>query len=233
MKKLLLNAMVLVLALTMSSCENVEKKVMEGYKFNKERGVARIAKSVDFCDEITIDMFIKLHSYPTTWTSVISKFLSDSDNEFHLRIKNQDTAQWYYGAGDRAFVLLWNPSKLLPLNEWVRLTAIRDRKEAKLSIFINGKEAASKTFEQLPISTLNNADIVLMGTGRLTLDATIAELRIWKTVLDGADIEKTTTINEPEKHRQLVGYWRFDGVKKDRIPDISGNRRDIRISKVK
>lgn len=225
--------MLLVLVVAITGCNMSDQRIIEGYTFNQEKGVVSVPQSDDFRGDITVDMFIKLHSYPSTWTSIVSKFTTDGNNEFNIRIKNQDTAQWYYGAGDRAFVLLWNPAKLLPLNEWVRLTAVRDIKKAKLSMFINGKEVVSRTFPQLPISAQSNSDIVLMGNNKFTINGAVAMLKIWKTPLNEEEIENTTVINKPTENDHLIGFWRFGNVKDGRVDDASKNKIDMVISKVK
>jgi len=217
----------------LSSCKD-EGMVLTGYRFEKERAVIETSSSDDFKGDLTIDMYIMLHSYPKTWTGIISKFKTDYLNEFNLRIKDKDLGHWYFGAGDRAFVLSWDPSKVLPLNEWVRLTAIRHRELKCLTLLINGEEVAKRRLNSMPLAAEANNNIVLMALGKSSLDATLAEVRIWNKALNIAEINSSSQpIKKPTRDKNLVGYWRFNSVKDGVVSDLSEYQRDAKISKVR
>lgn len=233
MKHLSLLVLGAILLTLFTGCQTEEKKPLSGFEFNNQRGIISVTETSDFVNNLTIDMYIKLKSYPENWTSIVSKFVSDHDNEFNIRIKDKNTAQWYYGVGEKAYVLGWNPSEVLPLNQWVRLTAIRNRKAKTMTLMINNKVVATKKYANLPQAKQNKRSIVLMARDRFSLNGEIADLKIWKSVLSDEDLKNSFEIENPENQSKLVGYWKFDNIENGKIIDLSGNKRNGKIVKIK
>lgn len=229
MKRILLIGSISFIILTLfASCKTEVKKELTGYKFNNQYVQVENSSDLDLTGSITVDMYLQLHSYPNSWLGVARKLQSDAKNEFNLRIKNQDVAQWYFGDGKNAIVLDWSPKDVLPLNEWVRLTAVRDLENKQLEIFINGESVAKKTFSKLPKSAKTDQNILLLRHGNRTLDATLSEFRIWSKAFNAKDINKTAVVNKPLKQKDLIGFWSFEkiedvGVK---VTDLSSSGND-------
>lgn len=215
MKRILLICAISFLMITLqSSCKTEVKKEFSGYKFNKQYIQVENSSELDLTGSITVDMYIQLHSYPNAWTGIARKLQSDSKNEFNLRIKSQDVAQWYFGDGKKAVVLDWSPKNVIPLNQWVRLTAVRDLENKTLEVFVNGNSVAKKSFKVLPEATKTDQDILLLKHGNNTLDATISEVRVWSKAFSSKDINKTGVVRKPSKKRNLVGFWSFENLDK-------------------
>src|SRR5690606_2089413 len=89
-------------------------------------------RDLDLSGDLSLGLWLNLNSWPSDWTVIAGKFLSDTENEFCLRIKNQKTAQFFYGQGDKAVVLhTWNPGAYFTTNQWVHLAVVR--KQGKFS----------------------------------------------------------------------------------------------------
>jgi hypothetical protein len=235
MKRLFFSLSILTtLALVFSGCQTEEKRELKGYKFIKENARTSEFSVDELSGSISVDMFIMLHSYPTKWTTIVSKLQSDSNNEFHLRIKNKDYAQWYYGDGKKAIVLDWKSESVLPLNQWVRLTAVRDRSKKTMELFANGQSVAKKTYKVMPKPVKTGAGINFMAYGKSSLDATVADVRIWSKALTPSDINKTAgIIKKADKMKDLVAYWNFEFVENGIARDLAGKNLDATIKKVK
>ncbi len=224
----------LIIPSLLVGCITTEERELKGYKFNKEWAKTEPFSSDLLTGSITVDMYIMLHSYPTKWTTIVSKLESDAKNEFHLRLRGKDRAQWYFGDGNKAIVLDWIPEEVIPLNEWVRITAIRDRENKNMELLVNGQSAAKKTFRTLPRSAKTENAIILMAHGNNLLDATVADIRIWGKALSLAEINKTAIgVKKASKEKSLVAYWNFEVVENDVVRDLSGKNNDLSISKIK
>lgn len=207
-------------------CKNEISRDLEGYTFDGQYAEIERSNSGLFTESITIDMYVKLHHYPSAWTGIVSKMKSDTQNEFNLRIQNADNAQWYYGDGSRAIVMNWTPKEVLPLDQWTRLTAIRNIEANELSLYANGVLVANRVLENLPKAQATSSNIFLMRQANRpnTLDATIADLVIYNKALSPEEIQKSgQSLDNPKKKENLIGYWHFGHIENDNVPDKSEN----------
>jgi FkbM family methyltransferase len=135
-------------------------------------------------------LWLKLHSWPTEWKVIAGKLLSDTDNEFCLRIKNRDTAQLYYGQGDQAVVLhTWVPSAHITTGQWVHLAAVKKQDEHS-RLYINGVVRAERDITGLVPALSVNADIELLGCkkeGRF-LDASLRHFWLTDKALTSREV---------------------------------------------
>jgi hypothetical protein len=129
--------------------------------------------------------------------------------------------------------LRWNPSEVLPLNQWVRLTAIRDRQLKTLKLLADGQVVATKDFVAMPKAANTKANIVIMSRASFFIEATLFDMKIWNSVLTTKDLEKNAIITKPELQSDLVGYWKFDNITDGTFKDLSKAKRDGIITKVK
>lgn len=163
-------------------------------------------RDLDLSGDFSLGLWLNLHRWPTDWTVIAGKFLSDTENEFCLRIKNQKTAQFYYGQGDKAVVLhTWNPGVHLTTNQWVHLAVVR--KQGKFSrLYINGIIRAERDIAGMEAAKKITADASLLGhtTGKRRLDTTIQHPWIARQALTSQDIRATLRARDDSLHK--AGY---------------------------
>lgn len=218
----------ILVACFFSNCSNQQEMKLTGLEFKNMWGEINANNSHSFTKDLTIDMYIKLHSYPRVWTPIIEKAESDRKNEFKFRIENLNSAQWFYSYNNKAEILRWIPNKELTLDEWHRLTAIRNIKENQLQIYIDG----NLEFEQKVKgeATFTNSLIYFLGNKQFQINATVAELRIWDKAFSRDEIIEYTIIDDINKvNKNLIGYWRFKDVKNGIVPDLSENKWNLKI----
>jgi len=227
MKKALIISIVFCTSLCFfQSCKTEHSSELSGYKFEDQYAEIFVGDTEDFKGNLTIDMYIKMHSYPPYWAGLVAKFDTNEECEFSLRIRTSEHGQWWYGSK----FLRFNPEELLPLDQWIRVTSVRNIDEGFMGIYIDGDLKSSRQFEDLPKANISDDKIVILSQSRRTIDATVAELRIWNKAFTEKDIVNTTkTIKRPGKQKQLAGYWVFDKVEDDLVPDLSANERTARI----
>jgi len=147
MSKLIL--ILLTVFVVLNACNTKKDFEINGYRFVNEYAEIDEITIDQLTGSITLDFLINLNSYPTTWTSIAYKFESDKKNEFNLRIKDKNEAQWYFGNGEKAFILEWSPKDLLPLNKWVRITAVRDVENQYMALYVDGVLKVHKYYNEL------------------------------------------------------------------------------------
>lgn len=196
-----------------TGCSEKKNFKLQGATFENQWIVIQPAQPLHFTGSLTIDLYIKLHEYPNDWTTIIAKRKTDHKNEFSLRLKNKNNGHWYFGSESAVTVLRWDPEKLLPLGEWVRLTLVRDSWRKKLMIYKNCELKASKNIK--PSLRVQKADvpITLLRQGAQCLHATLAEIRIWDRALSPGLIQQVFFGSDLDKHRiRPVAVWRFNSV---------------------
>ncbi len=231
MKNLLLISM---LAAFLFGCGKEEVRELKGYKFNKEIAVTKPIKTGKLSGNLTIDMYVMLHSYPKSWTSLISKMGSDKSGEFNVRIKGGEQGQFFFGDGEKAHVLNWKPKQVLPLNQWVRLTFVRDYKKKEIVLYANGKRVARKHIKGAQKAVVSEGSIYIAGIQKKWLNATIADIRIWDIPMNESQIsEKGGLVKEPAKEKNLIGYWLFNTVDGKNVKSHTSSQFNLKIQRAK
>lgn len=215
-------------------CKTTTEKEFKGYRFTNDWAETEVFLSNELTGSITIDMYLMLHSYPTNWTGIITKFSSESEAEFNFRFKNQNIGRWFYGNGDKMVQLGIDPNTCMPLNQWLRITCIRDFETNTMDILVNSESKGQKKFKKIKPAVATNTSIVFCAQGKRTLDATLAEVRLWSKALTPSEIAKTALeIKKPNDYSELQGYWLFDNVENGVVRDLSKHQRDVIIKKRK
>ncbi len=224
--------LIIIAALLTTSCSSSSEKEAKGYTFNKEFATTEPFEIEELTGSITVDIFFVLHEYPTSWTTVITKHESGTRNEFLLRIRDKNFAQWLYGDGKNSSSLGWTPGQVLPLNQKVRLTVIRNIEERVMSLYIDGVLVEKKEFETLENAASTNSRLLIAAQGKKFLNATFYEIRIWSKALTVEEIS-STSFNTKIRVKGIVGYWNFNKLDVDKIRDRSGYNRDLVVKKIK
>jgi hypothetical protein len=220
----------IVSSIIVYGCKTTNKKELTGYHFVNEW-----AETEPFSDErltgsLTIDMFLILHGIPDGWCNIISKNTTENDNEFVLSLRDS-RGRWYYGDGNRRYFLEnWDPVNVFPVNEWFRLSIMRDLDDNSLHLYVNGELIETRQYSNLPNAKATHSSLVSLSRGRRLLEATLGEIRIWSKPLTSKELTETSLrIHKPHKQDSLVGYWIFENPQNGIIKDLSKNSRDLRI----
>lgn len=218
------------LALAAGCAKN--EKPLEGHSFNNEYAHTSEMTLNALAKDLSLDIFVKLDAYPSNnkWASILSKSTNDKQCTFNLRLKSAKEAQFYYGDGSNPLVLNWNPSKTLPLGQWVRLTAVRNMKAKSLTLYANGKQVATKKFKEMAPAKETKSHIFMAGTSKTSLPITIGETRIWNKALNEKAIEASYTI-DPQAADGLYACWDMAKAEKGKVADISKGNKALTIKK--
>lgn len=160
----------------------------------------------DLSGDLSLGLWLNLHRWPTDWTLIAGKLLSDIENEFCLRIKNHKIAQFYYGHGEKAAVLqTWNPGAYFTTNQWVHLAVVR--KQGKFSrLYVDGIIRAERDIAGIKAANKVAADARLLGnvTDNRQLDASIQYPWITRQALTSQAIRATLQAKDNSLHK--AGY---------------------------
>lgn len=108
------------------------------------------ADGVLFYEDLTIEFWIKIKSWPDSWVSIVSKSKNDKLNEFCFRINNSNKGQWYYGDGtEPVAVLSFNPSDTICLGEWSHIALVREN-NSYCRIYVDGVIQAERDIHGSP-----------------------------------------------------------------------------------
>ncbi|MBK8805550.1 MAG: hypothetical protein IPO21_02410 [Bacteroidales bacterium] len=214
----------LVLALLASACsepikknEDVSSSTEEISKATSSKVYYEIADTTDFTGSMTVEMNFVLNSYPSSWAFLITKMTSDFNNEFNIRIKNDEIANWFFGTGKTAVIMNWRP-KTITLNKPTQLIAVRDFDKGILSVFINGKAVATKNIDKKIKPLRTYSTIKIFGSEKNSIDGSLSSLQIWKRALSKDEIKNISTAKSDNK----VGSWDFTKQINNEIVELSG-----------
>lgn len=204
----------------------------EGYKFSNQWAKVEIKKDDILCKDLTISIKIKILKYPKNWVSLISKFESDSKNEFNIRIRGKDKGQFYFGDGNKAYVCSWNPEAVLPIGKWVNITATRNFSQGQMILYADGKVVASSTIPVNARASQTKVPIQIMGDQSKSIDGQLKEIQILSKAINPNELRALNdNLAKGIKFQELIGYWNFTDLKENIVKDLSSNRNDVTIYK--
>ncbi|MDY7055163.1 tetratricopeptide repeat protein [Limnospira fusiformis] len=169
------------------------------------------SESLSITGDITIEFWLYIREWSATWTGILTKYITDRNNEFCLRTKNQDVGQWYYGDGNKYMIVGWIPKDEIELNEWTHVACVRKIGEYG-KVFVNGVPWYHQDWTDQPKAVKTQSSVVLMGTPSLQSfqNGKMCDLRIWSIARTQdeilADLDKEITGSEPG----LVWHWKFN-----------------------
>ncbi|UJP64905.1 LamG-like jellyroll fold domain-containing protein [Mongoliitalea daihaiensis] len=109
------------------------------------------------------------------------------------------------------------------VNKWFHIAATFDGKTS--TIYINGKEDISQTFEPFGIGT-NAGDLVIGALGTIQrFSGKLDEVRLYNTALTPAEIQTLANLSIDDKSSAsvAVGHWKMDEGFGNQLLDDSGN----------
>ena len=137
------------------------------------------SEGIDFTEDFTIQFLLRLHSWPNSWTQVISKFVSDKHNEFCFRIKDFDSGQFFYGDGQQVCaVISWAPKNYFQLGEWVSVTLVKSHNNI-LRLYFDGVLCAERDIAGMadPVPTVSPVYVMGSSSNNTCIDGDIADVR--------------------------------------------------------
>lgn len=159
--------------------------------------------------DLTVEFWLYLRRWPEGWTEIISKFVSDEQNEFCFRLNNGQRAQWYFGKGEAfAKPVDWVPQEDMRLHEWVHVACVRKVGEYG-RIYFDGVLRREEDWSGEPEAAGTEAIVRLMAhsDGKRFNDGKLSEVRIWNRARSEDEIRQgmyeALTGDEPG----LVGVW--------------------------
>nr|WP_317267847.1 rhamnan synthesis F family protein [Arthrospira sp. SH-MAG29] len=176
--------------------------------------------------DLTVEFWLYLRRWPESWTEIISKFVSDEENEFCFRLKDGQRAQWYFGKGEAfAKPVDWVPQEDMRLHEWVHVACVRKVGEYG-RIYFDGVLRREEDWSGEPEAAGTEAIVRLMAhsDGKRFNDGKLSEVRIWNRARSADEIRQgmyeALTGDEPG----LVGVWHGsdDGVLVDAVGHHDG-----------
>ncbi|WP_202225393.1 LamG domain-containing protein [Okeania sp. KiyG1] len=179
-------------------------------------------KGLSLTGDLTVEFWLNLKEWPTTWTNIISKQLDDHRNEFCLRIKSTKVGQFYYTSENELVVLNWNPKNVLKLSSWTHIACVRKIGEF-LKIYFNGSLMAEIDTPQKRKATETEVPILLMTNAQHSqfANAQMCDLRIWRKALSNEEIVAQMNENLRGNEEGLIGYWKFDSGEGNQLIDIN------------
>jgi len=231
MKKIIILSAIVAL---FASCTVETKKEFKGYRFQKEYAASDSVKNSSLTKDLTIDMYVMLHEYPNySWTNIFTKMKSDRECEFCFRVRDSKAGQFYFGNGSLALVLSFNTKELFKLNNWHRVTLVRDMKKRELRIYADGDLKGKQQFRRgIKASALTNSPIYVAGINKRRGDMTIADVKIWNKAMTDSEILKGWgEIKNPESEKSLVAYWSFEDLVERQIENLAGSELTLTIKK--
>ncbi|WP_434222749.1 tetratricopeptide repeat protein [Limnospira platensis CENA597] len=176
--------------------------------------------------DLTVEFWLYLRRWPEGWTEIISKFVSDEQNEFCFRLKDGQRAQWYFGKGEAfAKPVDWVPREDMRLHEWVHVACVRKVGEYG-RIYFDGvlRREADWSGEPEAVGTEATVRLMAHSDGKRFNDGKLSEVRIWNRARSADEIREgmyeALTGDEPG----LVGVWHGsdDGVLVDAVGHHQG-----------
>lgn len=159
--------------------------------------------------DLTVEFWLYLRRWPEGWTEIISKFVSDEQNEFCFRLKDGQRGQWYFGKGEAfAKPVDWVPQEDMRLHEWVHVACVRKVGEYG-RIYFDGvlRREADWSGEPEAVGTEATVRLMAHSDGKRFNDGKLSELRMWHRARSADEIRQgmyeALTGDEPG----LVGVW--------------------------
>ncbi|HPX09074.1 MAG TPA: DUF6395 domain-containing protein [Tenuifilaceae bacterium] len=198
-------------------------KIDDSYHFKNEYLELITTENHDLSFNITVDILIKIHDYPEDWVGIVSKFENDNNNEFSLRLRDQNNGRWHFFDGEKNVSLSWSPLSILPLNKWCRITVVRDFNEQVLKIYANEVLVGEKNMPNSKKAKQVKGNIVLLSQKNRTLEASLASVSIWNRALNINEIQEVRVGNNIIDSKGIIGHWKFSHTQKIAVNNVDNN----------
>jgi hypothetical protein len=138
--------------------------------------------------DLTIDFWLCLRRWPEKWIDLIAKKHNDRKSEYCVRIKNSETAEFYFGFYQTAVVLSWSPNDVISLGEWTHVTCVRKSGEFA-RIYIDGMHLYEKRLSaDFGIEKTRASLTIAASSSESDFAGEMRNIRIWQRALDDDQI---------------------------------------------
>ena len=195
--------------------------------FNGTNGYVSISNEPNFrfTGPFSIEAWIKVAAFTNQWQAIVTK----GDSSWRLQEDSSGNTLDFGTSGLQNADLFGTK----PVNDgqWHHVAGVFDGTNTFL--YVDGALDAFSIHTGLAGTVSGNTYPVFIGanaesSGR-TWDGSIDEVRIWNTNLSAATIanwmNQPVTASHPD-YANLVGYWNFDQVLSNDVPDLSGHSND-------
>ncbi|MDT9270895.1 MAG: glycoside hydrolase family 99-like domain-containing protein [Limnospira sp. PMC 1234.20] len=191
----------------------------------KTHGEIDHSQELSITGDLTVEFWLYLRDWPKSWTEIISKFVSDEQNEFCFRLKDDQKGQWYYGKGDGCSTSInWVPKKDIRLHEWVHVACVRKVGQYG-RIYFNGVLRREDDWSGESEAAGTEAPVRLMGSPQWQRfhDGKLSEVRLWNRALSGDEIREGMCEGLTGEEPGLVGLWHGDESDEGVLVDAVGH----------
>ncbi|ULB45240.1 tetratricopeptide repeat protein [Limnospira fusiformis KN01] len=191
----------------------------------KTHGEIDHSQELSITGDLTVEFWLYLRDWPKSWTDIISKFVSDEQNEFCFRLKDDQKGQWYYGKGDGYSTSInWVPQKDIRLHEWVHVACVRKVGEYG-RIYFNGVLRREDDWSGESEAVGTEAPVRLMGSPQWQRfhDGKLSEVRLWNRARSGDEIREGMCEGLTGEEPGLVGLWHGDESDEGVLVDAVGH----------
>ncbi|MDT9302518.1 MAG: tetratricopeptide repeat protein [Limnospira sp. PMC 1281.21] len=191
----------------------------------KTHGEIDHSQELSITGDLTVEFWLYLRDWPKSWTDIISKFVSDEQNEFCFRLKDDQKGQWYYGKGDGCSTSInWVPKKDMRLHEWVHVACVRKVGQYG-RIYFNGVLRREDDWSGESEAVGTEAPVRLMGSPQWQRfhDGKLSEVRLWNRARSGDEIREGMCEGLTGEEPGLVGLWHGDESDEGVLVDAVGH----------
>ncbi|MDT9225502.1 MAG: tetratricopeptide repeat protein [Limnospira sp. PMC 1279.21] len=191
----------------------------------KTHGEIDHSQELSITGDLTVEFWLYLRQWPESWTEIISKCVSDEQNEFCFRLKDDQKGQWYYGKGDGCSTSInWVPKKDIRLHEWVHVACVRKVGQYG-RIYFNGVLRREDDWSGESEAAGTEAPVRLMGSPQWQRfhDGKLSEVRLWNRALSGDEIREGMCEGLTGEEPGLVGLWHGDESDEGVLVDAVGH----------
>ncbi|UWU51543.1 Glycosyltransferase, GT2 family [Limnospira platensis C1] len=191
----------------------------------KTHGEIDHSQELSITGDLTVEFWLYLRRWPKSWTEIISKFVSDEQNEFCFRLKDDQKGQWYYGKGDGCSTSInWVPKKDIRLHEWVHVACVRKVGQYG-RIYFNGVLGREDDWSRESEAVGTEAPVRLMGSPQWQRfhDGKLSEVRLWNRARSGDEIREGMCEGLTGEEPGLVGLWHGDESDEGVLVDAVGH----------
>ncbi|MDT9327727.1 MAG: glycosyltransferase [Limnospira sp. PMC 1286.21] len=191
----------------------------------KTHGEIDHSQELSITGDLTVEFWLYLRDWPKSWTEIISKCVSDEQNEFCFRLKDDQKGQWYYGKGEAfAKPINWVPQEDMRLHEWVHVACVRKVGQYG-RIYFNGvlRREADWSGESEAVGTEAPVRLMASTQWQRFQDGKLSEVRLWNRALSGDEIREGMCEGLTGEEPGLVGLWHGDESDEGVLVDAVGH----------
>ncbi len=184
--------------------------------------------ALDLNQTVTIETWVKVERFDTTWAPLIYKGNPDNAGERTYSLWLHSNGSVMFSTGDGNAQNTQTASGVIGRGQWHHVAAVMDRNAGTTRILVDGVQlAGSNNLRKNPASS--NTEPVYLGTNieatssLANLVGSLDEVRIWNLARSNADIAANMGAPLTGSEAGLVAYLKADEGSGDMAMDATGN----------